>query len=140
MHVPGLQRTQTLLIFVAAQAEADVNWYKPEVNWQTTVPDWARAYREIEEPKLSYLLWKSTPEALRWPHSASTHEWIIKTTNDDDERRRSEAALNVLRPPPARQIGKGGRTSVQPAHPKGGRGHGAYGGKGAKGKGGKGKQ
>jgi len=117
-----------------------VNWYKPEVSWQTTVPDWARGYREIEEPRLSYLLWKNTPEQLRWPHSASTLQFIIDMTGDDEERQRCETALRLLRPGPSSGRQGGGRTSVQPAHPKGGRGKGAYGGKGAKGKGGKGKQ
>ena len=115
-----------------------MSWYKPEVVWQTQVSDWARAYREIEEPLLSYTLWNATPHQLRWPHSVSTLEFIIAHTGDEHERVRCEEALRQLQQGGRNARGGGSAASVQPGtgqQGKGGKGKGR--GKGWWGKGGK---
>ena len=100
---------------MSGQDEGDVNWYKPEVGWQTQVSDYTRAYREIEEPALTNALWYLTPHEFRWPLSIAALTWIIVNSGDPVEVERCETALKQLRPNAELPGRKEDRASAQPA-------------------------
>ena len=120
---------------VYVEAQADVDWHKPVVTWQSTVSDYLRGHREIEEPQLSLALLGRTPHAMRWPMSVPLLTWVVSNSGDPVEVQRCEECLRRLVPnkplPPRRPD----TASVQPGDEAAARGKGYLRGHRAKGKG-----
>ena len=100
------------------QDDADVDWYKPEVGWQSHVSDYSRAYREIEEPALTQALLRRTPQALHWQLSIATLTWIVAFSGDAEEVAYCQRALQELQPTAEQPLRSGSRASGQPVTQK----------------------
>jgi len=79
------------------QAKADVYWHQPIMSEITFASDLLRGRRQIEEPILSVMLWKRTPELCRWGLSEASLRHIAETTESDGEWQWANTLLSLRR-------------------------------------------
>ena len=78
---------------VAPQEAADVQWHKPQMVL-THGSDNLRAWRQQEEPALTFALWEETPPGLRWSLSADALQHIRATAPDAERRAWAQEQLD----------------------------------------------
>ena len=54
-----------------------------------------RAWRQQEEPSLTFALWQQTPAALRWTLSRETLQHILSLAQDADSRKWAQEQLDL---------------------------------------------